>query len=102
MAYGKDSFVRYDVACLEWSVSSQPSRGEMREADMKCKVAAWLLPSPLSHLLVQVAYLLRFLPIAGRLTRSRKLVAECTFRYQSLSAVLHFSQITVLRLDSFS
>jgi flavorubredoxin len=24
--------------------SSSPGRGDMREADMKCKVAAWLLP----------------------------------------------------------
>jgi hypothetical protein len=36
------------------------TRGEMRKADMKCKGAVWLLPSPLSHLLVQSAYLLHF------------------------------------------
>ena len=51
----------------------------MREADMKCKVAAWLLPSFLSESPVQAASLLHFPALAGRLTRSRKLAAEDAF-----------------------
>jgi hypothetical protein len=51
----------------------------MREADMKCKVAVWLIPSSLDHLLVQTAYILHSSPLAGTLTRSRKVVAEGTF-----------------------
>jgi hypothetical protein len=58
--------------------------GDMREADMKCKAAAWLLPSSLRNLLVQVAYHLHFSALAGRLTRSRKLAAEDAFCCQLL------------------
>jgi hypothetical protein len=51
----------------------------MREADMKCKVAAWLLPSLLSDPLVRAACLLHSALIAARLTRSRKVAAEDAF-----------------------
>ena len=51
----------------------------MREADMKCKVAPRLLPSFLSESPVQVASLLHFPALAGRLTVSRKVAAEDAF-----------------------
>ncbi len=54
----------------------------MREADMKCKVAACLLPTFLSESPVQAASLLHFPALAGRLTRSRKVAAEDAFRCQ--------------------
>jgi hypothetical protein len=62
----------------------QPCWGDMREADMKCKVAVRLLPSFLSQSSVQDASLLHFLVLAGRLTRSRKLAAEDAFCCQFL------------------
>jgi hypothetical protein len=77
--------------CQENQVSSirkkpiKPSGGDMREVDMKCKVAPRLLPSLLSDSLVQAASLLHFPALADRLTRSRKLTAEDAFCCQFLA-----------------
>jgi len=54
----------------------------MREADMKCKVAACLLPTKPKTDTPEVPSPLRFSAIAGRLTRSRKLAAEDAFCYE--------------------
>lgn len=48
----------------------------MREADMKCKVAARLLSPPPDHFLLPAASHLPFLGFPARLTRSRKVAAE--------------------------
>jgi hypothetical protein len=56
----------------------------MREADMKCKVAAWLLPVSSRTTIAKLAFPLHFSALAGRLTRSRKLVAEDAFCCQLL------------------
>jgi hypothetical protein len=60
-----------------------PSWGDMREADMKCKVAAWLLPIYSRTETAWVSFHLHSFPLAGRLTRSRKVAAECIFCYES-------------------
>jgi hypothetical protein len=65
------------------------SRGDMREADMKCKVAACLLLSLLSDPLVRAACLLHSALIAGRLTRSRKVAAEDAFCCQFSAQTIH-------------
>jgi hypothetical protein len=44
------------------------SRGDMREADMKCRLAICLLPSHSRDTIPDVPSLLRFLPIAASLT----------------------------------
>jgi hypothetical protein len=51
----------------------------MREAVMKCKVAAWLLSSNLRDNKDQTTSLLHPSPLAGGLTRSRKLAADSAF-----------------------
>ncbi len=57
----------------------------MREADMKCKVATWLLPVSSRTPVAEVAFPLHFSALAGRLTRSRKVVAEEAFCYEFAS-----------------
>lgn len=54
-------------------------RGDMREADMKCKVAVWLLPAHSGPDTAYGASRLRSPYIISRLTRSRKLAAEGAF-----------------------
>jgi len=56
----------------------------MREADMKCKVAARLLSPASDHFFLQAASHLPFPLSPARLTRSRKLAAEEAFCCQLL------------------
>lgn len=51
----------------------------MREADMKCKVAACLLPTKPKTDTPEVSSPLHFSAIAARLTGSRKVAAEDAF-----------------------
>ena len=53
----------------------------MREADMKCKVAACLLSSPPDHFLLLAPSHLPFPRPPATLTRSRKDVPESSFWY---------------------
>jgi hypothetical protein len=62
-----------------------PSWGDMREADMKCKVAVRLLSPPPDHFLLPTASRLPFPGLPARLTRSRKLTAEDAFCCQFLA-----------------
>ncbi len=66
----------------------------MREADMKCKRADCLLLTLLRSALTEVSSPLRFPPIAGKLTRSRKLVAESAFCCQPKHILWIFSAQT--------
>lgn len=56
--------------------------GEMREAGMKCKVELLSFQSEEPIPLCKRSYCLSFISISARLTRSRKVVAESSFRYQ--------------------
>jgi hypothetical protein len=51
-------------------------RGEMREANVKCKGAALLLPNPSNADSLNVTFHLYSFLLVGKLTRSRKVVAE--------------------------
>jgi hypothetical protein len=66
------------------------SRGDMREADMKCKVAACLLSSPPDHFLLLAPSHLPFPRPPATLTRSGKDVPESSFCYQFISRYRSF------------
>ena len=84
-------YLQYSIPANQvWSgfpgalLTSAHDWGDMREADMKCKVAAWLLLPLRSPLLVRAACLLHSVLIAATLTRSRKVAAEDVFCCQFL------------------
>jgi hypothetical protein len=67
---------------MDWRAGRElvsPDRGDMREADMKCRWAVYLLPIERKTDTPEVPSLLRFPPIAARVTRSRKVAAEEAF-----------------------